>query len=68
MSKKEGSQMTTIKVKKDLAAMVSITVTKLRTQGQKDMTADKLIRQLIEEAYPDSVDFVQADDESEEKE
>lgn len=55
--------MTTIKVTPEVAAIVSVTVKKLRARGQKDMTASKLLYDMLIERHPESVKLIESDEE-----
>lgn len=68
MSKQGKRGMTTIKVEKQVGAMVSIAVKKRRAQGDTDMTANRLLRELLEMHFPDVVELIDPEGEEPEAE
>lgn len=55
MPKKAKGEMTTIKVSVQTAAILANTVRRLKAQGQKSLTADKLLLSLLEQSFPEDV-------------
>lgn len=50
--------MTTIKVDTETAALVAVVVRLLRAQGDKSVTAAKLIRGMVADKYPEATRLV----------
>ena len=58
----KGKKMTTIKVSTETAAIISVAVRTLRAQGDKSVTADKLLKEVMSKIFPDVAQLIRKKD------
>ncbi len=61
MNPKRKEKMTTIKVTPEVGAIVSVAVKMIKTKGDKEMTASKLLYNAMKEMHPDAVKFIEGE-------
>ena len=59
MAQEKRSKMTTIKVTQETASVLALAVRSEKAKGDKKTTADRLLRRILGELYPEIVQFIE---------
>lgn len=55
------NRLTTVKVSTQTAAIISVTVRRLKAQGRKDLTADSFLMELMQQNFPEDARYILKD-------